>query len=312
MMFKNTLKLSISNFYNFWKILLYKMVVFCITILCLSVFKNIISSTLSSCGFITKFLTTIDSFVLSNNILLLMQNIYSLLLSFFKFFIILFNANVFAGIYITFILFIFLPFLLNLSHIPFAENNYGYMSSLSKVSFLQKFITKFGANSIYSIFKTLMNLILIVTILVGNYFILSMSFNYDFMAYIVPIIFVIFNIGIISLYQSVMCGYIPACVVHDDGAVKGFRQGLKAVSRRFFRILSNLICFNILFFAMFYLFGIYSLIAFIPFYTHIMITFGLVMFFGSNGMRYYVDLDTILTPKKLETYDKYKKVKDLI
>lgn len=312
MMFKNTLKLGISNFYNFWKILLYKMVVCCLVVLLLTVCKNSIFQALVDSAIFSNFFTAVDSFVLSNDILLLMQNLLALLFSFLQFFFVLFKANILAGIYVTFIIFIFLPFLLGLSHIALGENKYGYMSSLTKFGFLQKFITKFGVSCVYSIFRTLIGVVFFAFLLVGNYCILSLSAKFSFIVYVVPIIFTVFNIGALSLYQTFMSGFMPACVVYSDGAVKGFRKGLKAVSRRFFRTLSNLICFNVLFFAMFYLFGIYSLIVFVPLYTHIMLTFHMVMFFGSNGMRYYVDLDTILTPKKLETYDKYKNVKDLI
>lgn len=312
MMFKNSLKLAMSNFYNFWKIFLYKVVILAFVAVLISLCFNPVAEAATISGLKTSFINVISQLAIAPDIVLLMQNLFLFLASLVEFFIALYSSNVLIGIFFSFVVFVLFPFLCYMSNVAIGELNYGYMSSLSRFGFLQKFITKFGASYVYACIKTLINIVFIFTFLGGNYLILSLTTHTGFVVYLVPVFAVVYSVVIVSLYQTFMSGYMPAIVVFNDGAIKGFNQGLKTVSRRFFRTLSNLIAINTLFFAIFYLFGIYSLIVLIPLYSHLFFIFQMVMFFGSNGMRYYVDLDTILTPKKLETYDKYRKTKDLL
>ncbi|MBO5884806.1 MAG: hypothetical protein J6Q51_03320, partial [Clostridia bacterium] len=61
-----------------------------------------------------------------------------------------------------------------------------------------------------------------------------------------------------------------------------------------------------------FMFTTFSLIALIPFASVSIIMLEMVMFFESQGMRYYVDLDSIVSPRKLEQCDKLNKVKNII
>ena len=98
----------------------------------------------------------------------------------------------------------------------------------------------------------------------------------------------------------------------DVSPVKGLKKGFKAVLRRFFRVFSSILMIIIITTMFTFMFTTFSLIILVPLCSVCVTMLEMVMFFESQGMRYYVDLDCIVTPKKLEQCDKLKKVKDII
>ena len=58
--------------------------------------------------------------------------------------------------------------------------------------------------------------------------------------------------------------------------------------------------------------GAYSLIIILPIMSPFIYIFEMVMFFSSQGMRFYVDTDTIISPKRLEEVDKIDDAKYLL
>ena len=105
---------------------------------------------------------------------------------------------------------------------------------------------------------------------------------------------------------------MPATVVFNISPIASFKKAMKGISRRFFKVFS--VIFVLTFFTTLFTFMMtsFSLIAFIPLLSVLISMLEMVMFFESQSMRYYVDLDSIISPKKLEQYDKIKKVKNII
>ena len=60
------------------------------------------------------------------------------------------------------------------------------------------------------------------------------------------------------------------------------------------------------------LFGSIAFLLLVPLGVYFVYIIDFVMFYGSQGMRYYVDADTIISPKRLEEVDKFKRCKDII
>lgn len=312
MMSKNALKLVSANFYNFWKILLYKIIVAMIGIGLVAVVLPSVLESFSSVGFDTELETYITTVSLFPNITVALRAMLSLMTTFFNGFLALLSLDAFAFVYILIVLTIIVPMLGSMGDIAFGECIYGYMASLSRLSFTGSYVRKMRSSVVYSILKTLLNLVITAVIVAGGYVILKLLSVGSLLAYFVPIIFSVYVLLLTSLKQTLLCGWMPAMVVFNDGAVKGFSQGFRTVSRRFFKTLSSLIAINFIAMLLIYMFNAYILIVLAPLYALYILTFQMVMFFGSHGMRYYVDMDTILTPKKLETYDKMRKVKHLV
>jgi 1,4-dihydroxy-2-naphthoate octaprenyltransferase len=84
----------------------------------------------------------------------------------------------------------------------------------------------------------------------------------------------------------------------------GMRKGLTIFSTAFVIYLLAIVLSIIL--------GIYSIIIILPIISPLLHIFEMVSFFSSQGMRYYVDNDTILSPKKLEEVDKLEDAKYIL
>ncbi len=311
MMFKNSLKLFVANFSVFWKLLLYKVV----AILVCALFLIPTYSAWSHCLGVVNFSTILTDFATKTvflNTSSLLSNMFLLVQAFVNALVVMFNVFPFAFFYSIFVVLILLPFLFGLSSIPTGEGLYSYMASLSKSSFMATFVSKLGVSSVYSIYRTLITLPFIVIFGSGLYGLLSLS-TYDGLIQIfLPIIIVVYFVFILSLLVTTFCGWMPATVVFNIKPSKSFKKGIKAVSRRYFRVFSSV--FIIIFFTTLFsmMFTSFSLIALVPLASVSIIMLEMVMFFESQGMRYYVDLDSIISPKKLEQCDKFDKVKNII
>lgn len=312
MMTKNSFKLVSANFYTFWKMLLYRLTICLICALLVMIVFPSISYAFSSSGFVSQLEYYLGNVSIFPNINVALSELLKLANTFIDGVLLLAEYDIFALCFSLSVAFILLPFLNKLGDIAFGECIYSYMSSLSKTSFVVAYIKKMATSAFYALLSSLFNLLILTVTFSGGYLILKLIKLNTFISYTVPVLFTGYLVLFVSLAQTLVCGWMPAIVVFNDGAIKGFRQGVKTVFRRFLRTFSNLLVINFIFALLVYVFNFYVLVVLIPLYALYILTFQMVMFFGSHGMRYYVDLDTILTPKKLETYDKMSKVKHLI
>lgn len=312
MMFKNSIKLLMANFSTVWKLLVYKLIALGITV---GLFFIGYSSISGMSSFVTLKTSTLD-FVMTFNIGTslgeVLRNLLALIDVFFAFIADIAVTNTGMLVYFAIVFLIILPFLWKLSDIPTGETLYGYMASLTKYSFTGSMIRKIGISSRYSLLSLAIFLPINFLIAYGLYGILTLVNMGGIMLAIVPLLIFVYLSLIIGLKTALFCGWMPAIVVFNCGPVKGLKLGFKAVFRRFLKVLSTAIMLTAFVLAINLLFGSFSFIITIPIGAMMVLVFQMVMFFGSQGMRYYVDLDTILSPKKLEQTDKFNKVKDII
>ena len=254
----------------------------------------------------------IFSFNVGASIMELLQNALTVFQEFFIFVGDLAVNGTGMFIYYTFIFVLLFPFLWKLSDLAVGETLYGYMASLTKYSFVGSMIRLLGKSCIYSLLTLAIMLPINALIIAGLYGTLSLVSFGGFTAIMVPFLIFIYLSAFAGLKIAFFSGWMPAIIVFNCNAVKGLKLGFKAVFRRFFKVLSTSVIIVAVILAINMLFGSFSFIITIPVGSMILLVFQMVMFFGSQGMRYYVDLDTILSPKKLEETDKLKKVKDLI
>lgn len=311
MMFKNSLKLFVANFSVFWKLLLYKLISIGICVLLLMPVLSAWGECLQAVDFLTL-LTNLSLNTVLVNTSVLLNNLFILVDAFVTAMGILFTVNAFALIYSVIVVFIILPFLFGLSSIPTGEGLYSYMASLSKTHFTAAYVSKIGTSALYSLFRTLVNLPFIGLVAVCMYYLLSLTTMGGLMQIFLPVLIIVIFVFLVSIWLTVFCGWMPATVVFNLKPLKSFKKGIKAVSRKFARLFSSVVV--IIFFAtmLSFMFTTFSLIALIPLASVSIIMLEMVTFFESQGMRYYVDLDSIVSPKKLEQCDKLNKVKNII
>jgi hypothetical protein len=215
-------------------------------------------------------------------------------------------------LYLVFLLFILLPFLWHFSDVAIGECAYGFMASQTKYGFMGAMIRKLGVSVSYSILLTLAILPFTALMLAGGVAVLYLTVYGGLLLYFLPFILFVYLLLINSLKITMLSGWTPSIVVFNCNAVTGFNKGMTALFRRFFKVWSTSIILTFIVLSVAMLLGCYALLIIIPIASLFISIFGMVMFFGSQGMRYYVDMDTIITPKKLEQTDKICKLKYVI
>ena len=311
MKLNNSIKLAIANFSLFWKLLLYKIIAFGISILFVLPVFNILKITFFNSGLnaLIKEMFTIAPF---ESMPKLTSQLLKMFNAFFDGIKILATNNVFVLIYLVIILLIVIPFLFKLSDVPASESSYSYMSSLNRNSFTINFINMLDKSMGYSLLRAIFEIPFIVVLCLGSYGLLYLGTLNSFLSIVSPFLFFIYVVSMLALNSSLFNGWAPSIVVFNCNEIKGLNKGGTAIQRNFLSILSSFIVVMTVIVCLVYLFGVYSLLFIIPFLSLIVAVFGQVLFFESQGMNYYISPDKIVSTKKLECTDSIYKVKNII
>ncbi|MEG1751495.1 MAG: hypothetical protein RR140_00195 [Clostridia bacterium] len=310
MSFRNSFKLVSANFFEFWKVLLFKVIVFAVGIGLLAIFSFPIAECFSS--FFDQVLSFVTSFAILPNVAYLFKSAFLLMGVFFDSVVAMAALHTTAFIFVLGVVCIVIPFLNNLLIPALGENIYGYMSSLSRFSLTGSLIKKLGKNSAFAIVKTFVDLVINGLIIVGVYFIVSIASKGGAIMFTVPILLFLFLVISISLKSMLIIGWMPSLVAENKNAFIAFGHGIKTTFKNFFKNLSNILVLNFISLLVIMFVGFYGIPILCPFFTFVLVVFQMVMFFTAHGMRYYIDLDTIITPAKLEKQDGFKKTKNIL
>lgn len=307
MMFKNSVRLLCANFDKVWKLLVYHIlsIGLCIALLCafynfyvdagkLAYSESNLSGAFSS--------GTLFGSSLANG---LTASIDFVLVFFREIF-----SNVGIGVYFCLVVFILFPLLLNIGKFITCEMMYGYMSSCQKQGFAGTYIKTLKNSLSYSIIRVFYAIpfnALIVLSMWGLTRIDNAIFDY-----IMPFAFVIVPALLMAFKETFNAGWAPAIVVYNQNVFKSFMIGMRAVLRRGARVFSTAFIIFLLAIVLSVVLGLYSIIIILPLISPLLHIFEMEMFFSSQGMRFYVDNDTILSPKRLEEVDKIEDAKYIL
>ncbi len=308
MMFKNSIKLLCANFDKVWKLLLYHIICIGIYFGLICVFYNQYIEIANKAIEVSGLREFFNSGTLyGSSIAEGLTAVGDLGISFFKE---LFIFNIGIGIYFCVLSFYILPLFLNIGKMVTCEMMYGYMSACQKQSFTGTFLKTLKSSLSYSSLKVLYAIpfnALIVASMIGLTRIDNKIFDY-----IMPFAFVIVPALLMAFKETFNAGWAPAKVVYNQNVSKSYRIGMKAVLRRGARVFSTAFIIYLLAIVLSVVLGLYSIIIILPLISPLVHIFEMVMFFSSQGMRFYVDNDTILSPKKLEEVDKIEDAKYII
>lgn len=312
MMFKNSVKLLIANFSTVWKLILYYLIVIGIIIGLIAPFFSVLGAEFNATGTLDRLGELLSTFNVSINFIGFVTELNVILVSIVNTFLTLFVTHTWIAIYLVILITYIVPVLFGLADLPVGQTLFGYMSSLTKYNFAGSYLSMLGRSIRFQLFKNL--IFLPINILIAIVFIatLRLSAIGGLMFYFLPIIIILSSLVLISLKKTIFSGWLPAIVVYDCNMFVALGKGIRAVFRKFFRIFSNAFVITLLVFALAYLFGTYALLVITPLAMMLFYVFEMVGFYSSQGMRFYVDLDTIVKPKLLEECDSFKKVKDII
>ncbi len=311
MKLNNSIKLLMANFSLFWKILLYKLMALGVVVLLFIPLAGGIDKALASSGFYSRLESFINLSIFKNPSALL-SSLFVCLDALLKGFGIFAGTSVIGFIYLLLLVFVIAPFIFKFSDVPTSESVYSYMSSLNKNAFTVNFVDAFWKSAGYSILKTLMEIPFWAFVIFGGYGILWLSTFGLWLQILCPFLFFVFVILVIDLKISLFAGWVPSIVAFNICPGKAFNKGAVAVKRKFLSTLSSFAVVAVVFVAVVYLFGIYSLIVALPLMSLLVAVFGQVLFFESQGMNYYLTPDKIVMPRKLERADNIYKVRHII
>ena len=183
------------------------------------------------------------------------------------------------------------------------------MSSCTKQSFTGTYLKSLKAFG-YSALKVLYSLPFNAIIVLSMWGLTRI--NNQVFDYIMPFAFVIVPALLMAFKETFTGGWAPAKVVYNQNVFKSFSIGMRAVLRRGARVFSTAFIIFLLAIVLSIVLGLYSIIIILPLISPLLHIFEMVMFFSSQGMRFYVDSDTILSPKKLEEVDKIEDAKYIL
>ncbi|MBQ8909358.1 MAG: hypothetical protein IJY90_03635 [Clostridia bacterium] len=308
MTFKNSIKLLCANFDHVWKLLVYHILSIALCVGFLAIFGghyidcfNLASAevdlpsvfqegTLYGASFATA-LTTIVNFVIA-------------------FFVILFATNVGKGVFFCIVVFIVLPFLLNVGKIVISELAYGYMTACQKQSFTGTLLKTLKVSLPYSIIKPLYAIPFNVITLACIYGLTRV--NFTGLDALFPFVFVL-AIALVCAFKEIFnAGWAPAQVVYNCNIFKSYRIGIRAVFRKGLSIFSTAFVIYLLTIVLSLVLGMYALIIIVPVTSPLIHIFEMTAFFQSQGMRFYVDSQTVFSPKRLEENDRIEDIKYLL
>ena len=312
MVLKNTLKLLGSNFISVWKILVYKLLV-------LGIIAGLFCTTL---GYLTK-LSEFD--ILLKSIVNLfstfsfitappdiMISFYEIIVHLFTFIGQIATTSPFILIFLIFLFAILLPYLWHLSDIAVNETLFGFMASQTKYGFTSSLIRNLVSANAYSWLYTLVALpinLLAISLILGITKLATLS---GVIALFAPVLALITILVFFSLKFSLLSGWASAMTVTNANAFKGFTLNLRAIGRKFMSVWTVNVILVFAFMCVTLLTGMFGFVILLPLICFMNSLFGIVMFFENMGMRYYIDVDTIRQPKKLEQTDKIQRLKNII
>lgn len=308
MTLNNAVRLSFLNIDKAWKLVLYRIVVWAIIIGLMSPCFFMLSSAFNELMTAEATKSFVSSGVFYSGTITEVSKAFMAELSIF--FDILANKYVGLLIYYAVLLFILLPTLMNMGKYTVNAMMYGYMSSHSKNSFCTTYISSFGKAFMFGLFRSLFNLVFNLSIFAIFYgLVMVEAEGFD---YVMPYIFIIATALVLAIKQVLVMGWAPSMIVCDENSVKGFGFGIKTTFRRFGISFASSFVLYLVSFALFLGFGVYSLIVIVPAFAIISSVAEMIVFFGNHGMKYYIDGDTIISPKKHEELDKINQIKFLL
>lgn len=313
MMYKNSIKLLFSNFNLVWKTLLYNLIILGLVGALAGVSAVPVFDVLKANGLFDMIHDLFADFVTNLNLI----NFFSDLGAIWSTFVDIIASN-FSNIWWNIILFFVIifvvgKFLCGFVKLTQAEVLYASMSSNMKVGMITSFFSNIKKINLFELSKFIITFP--IDILIAYVIILCFGL-FEFggvVSVLAPFIIVTVAILLISVRIAMFSCWMPVIAVTGKGIFSSLKENFKLVSRRFIKIFANSLgmVFTIIVlngFAVLFTLGTCLFIT-IPLSNVLLTTFSMSAFYGSYGMRYYVDYDTIVEPKRMGDTEKLNKIK---
>lgn len=206
--------------------------------------------------------------------------------------------------------------LFNLDKIALCEVMDGKMSSNCKLSYVGMIFSRFGSGLIYGLTSLVFVLPFDALFTVSLIFSLKLTTITGFVANVSPFIIMFIFSLYLTLRLALYSAWVPTAVMGGKGIFKSLFKSSKVVFRKFFRTFSYafLVVISAILVNMLLLISTagVGLIVGLPATIVWFNAFSLVNTYVTKGNRFYVDGQTIISPKKLELEEKIKNQINLI
>ena len=306
MIFRNTIRLLLSNFSNVWKLLVYYIICFVITLgVCWAIAAPIIDK-LSQANAFSDLVTLLNSYFyqptgLVSSLDEIINTAWNILSTNIQF---TFNY-IFLIVWLVFVF----PFTLDLAQLALGEVMYGFMTSKVRYGFTGRYIKNIGKSCIFCLVRYLVQFIF-------NAGIIKLATLGDIGYILLAILLFGFTLCFVSFKHALFSCWMPGIAVLNVNVFRALGKNFKAVFSKFPRIFSNYLAlvitalvFNLIF-ATFTL--SVSLTVTLPLTAFVFVCAQMVTYFSTKGMRYYVYQDMVVVPKKFEEQEGIKKLKFLV
>ena len=223
----------------------------------------------------------------------------------------IFNSNVGLAIYGFLVVFVILPFFINLGKYALCQSLYSYMTSNSKLGFFSAYIKSLKHSVVFALCKTAYNLVFMAGCCAAVFGLAYVQSEF-FVTHLLCAIEFVVLVLLFTVNHLFVMGWMPALIVFDCNIAKAYSKGVKAVRRHLFKTLVLTAARFVFFWVCVFVFGFYVLSVLIPGMAVALIFFGMITFYISQGMRYYVSASKIMTPKKLEEVDNINKTASIL
>ena len=315
MLYKNSLKILFSNFNIVWKSIIYFLLVFsgCAFLIYLCV--NPVYKLLVENGVIEELVDIYSNFLTSLNFSELCKSVGELGDKLFD--IIIENISKiwlnFTGVAI--IVFFLNVYLNNLTIMAMCNSLHYYMGSMNRLGYYSSFFDVFKKN----ILAQLIYFIISLPVKMFSAFAIIMALKLFKISWlwsiVVVFILVILWIVLEAFKYTLFAGWIPTMVIMNYGAFKALKVSVKNAFRQFPRMFGNAVGIVLTELCV-YVLGTFTffvgLIVIIPAGYLLYSSYGMVATYENQGMRFYVDIYNVITPKKKEISDKLSDMKYII
>lgn len=302
MMFLYSLKLFGSNWAKALKLFLFYVVIwgvcFALFLPCFFEFKDLVLTNFKDAELLSSFSGVFQT-SLGVGLFNIMQTVTTTVVA-------MANANVGLFVYGLIVLFVFLPFLVNIGKYSFCEMLHAYMTSKAKLGFFSALVKGLRKSVVFSILKTFYNLFFFALAGFALYG-LGMVTDVKFIEFALPFVVFLLLVVLFTVKASIVMGWMSALIVFDCNVFVAYHKASKATLRHFWATFATTMFYFVLFWALVLIFGIYTLVVLVPLVSILLCVYNMVMFFTSQGMRFYYNKNNIRTPKKLEEVDNFKK-----
>ncbi|MBQ7642854.1 MAG: hypothetical protein IJS67_03025 [Clostridia bacterium] len=305
MRIKNSVNIAVNNYGLVFKNLLYKLVVFLIFSLIVSLILRVRLHAL------TEKLTPIAD--AAKNIFFSVVNgravnpdaLNAAFSDFYGFLSENVGNFVLTGVFIFFALFVY-KFLSGMSDCTLTVLVYNYMTTMSRLGYLRVMTENLGRIALFQLVRGIVEVLYDAVALIVLYgvFAASITLNPFISLFTVILLTVLFK----ALFET-FAGQITAKYFNDDNmtVAKSFDAGFASVKGYFPKMFASYLSVTIVYIYLFISFTLFTMgvgtIFFVPFASLVFVCIREVDYFTVSKKKYFVDYDNIIVPKELREND---------